>query len=35
LVEKNDVWITGRKYMSFETEFEMLNLSPFYRKNVA
>ena len=35
LIEKNDVWMTGRKYMSFETEFEILNLSPFYRKNVA
>ena len=35
LVEKNDVWITGRKYMNFDTEFEMLSLSPFYRKIVA
>lgn len=35
LVEKNDVWMTGRKYMNFETEVETLNLSPFYRKIVA
>lgn len=35
LVEKNDVWMTGRRYVNFETEFEMLNLSPFYRKIVA
>lgn len=35
LIEKNEVWMTGRKYMNFETEFEILKLSPFYRKNVA
>ena len=35
LIEKNDVWMTGKKYMNFETEFEMLNPMPFYRKFVA
>ncbi|MDZ7821583.1 MAG: hypothetical protein U5N26_07085 [Candidatus Marinimicrobia bacterium] len=35
LVEKNDVWMTGRKYMNLETESEMLTLSPFYGNNIA
>jgi len=35
LVEKNDVWMTGRKYLNFDVEFEIIKPEPFYRRNVA
>jgi len=35
LVEKNDVWMTGKRYLNFDVEFEITKPESFYRKIVA